>query len=163
MRDQSIVDSRLRTQSSLDRRTSSKSKSDSSEPPLNSSEDHSSMKLHQSILVGESTCWPSFFFCTSKDHAQLLIMHACIQNGNGTAGMNGATASECDGTERKRHRFFLLQLYMQKISIDITCVGLASACPKYQIAVLVGGSAQLSKTKPNVVLVSTIDTIFSRY
>ena len=91
MRDQSIVDSRLQTQSSLDRRTRSKSKSGSSELSQNSLEDHSSMKL--SILVGESTSWPSFF-CTSKDHAQLLIMHACIRNGNGMAGMNGGMASE---------------------------------------------------------------------
>ena len=92
-----IVNSRLRTQSSLDPRTHSKSKSGSSEVPQNSLEDHSSVKL--SILVGESTNWPSFF-CMSKDHAQLLIMHACIQNGNETAGVNGATASERDGTER---------------------------------------------------------------
>ena len=48
----------------------------------------------------------AFLFCMSKDHAQLLIMHAYIRNGNGTAGMNGATASERDGIERKRHRFF---------------------------------------------------------
>ena len=63
-RDRSIVDSRLRTQSSLDRRTRSKSKSGSSELPQNSLEDHSSMKL--SILVGESTCWPSVFFLRVK-------------------------------------------------------------------------------------------------
>ena len=30
--------------------------------------------------ISESTSWPSFF-CSSKDHAQLLIMHACIPNG----------------------------------------------------------------------------------
>ena len=71
--DRSIVDSRLQTQSSLDRSTRSKSKSGSSKLPQNSLEDHSSIKL--SILVGESTSW-HFFFCTLKDHAQLLIMHA---------------------------------------------------------------------------------------
>ena len=94
--DRSIVNSRLQTQSSLNCRTCSKSKSSSSELPQNNLEDHSGMKL--SILVGESTSWPSFF-CTSKDHTQLLIMHACIWNGNGTAGMNGTTASEQDRAE----------------------------------------------------------------
>ena len=48
----------------------------------------------------------AFRFCTSKDHTQLLIMHTYMRNGNGTAGMNGATASERGRTERKRHHFF---------------------------------------------------------
>ena len=54
------------------------------------------MKL--SILVGELTSWPSFF-CMSKDHAQLLIMHAYIRNGKGTASMIDTVASERGGTE----------------------------------------------------------------
>ena len=67
------------------------------------------MKL--SILVGESTSWPSFF-CTSKDHTQLLIMRACIRNGNGTAGMNSAMASEWGGMEWKRHRFLTATVHV---------------------------------------------------
>ena len=58
-RDQSIVDSRLQTQSSLNCRICSKSKSGSSELPQNSLEDRSSIKLL--ILVSEWTNWPSIF------------------------------------------------------------------------------------------------------
>ena len=100
---------------SLDRRTRSKSKSGSSELPQNSLEDHSSMK--PSILVASRGAGLPFF-CMSKDHAQLLIMHTCIRNGNRTAGMNGATASERGGTEQNRHRF-LTATVAAKISLCV--------------------------------------------
>ena len=67
------------------------------------------MKL--SILVGESTSWPSFF-CTSKDYTQLLIMRACMWNGNCTTGMNNAMASKRGGMERKRHRFLTATVHV---------------------------------------------------
>ena len=59
-----IFDNWLRSQSSFDRRTRSKSKSGSSALPQKNLEDHGSIKL--SILVGEWTSWLFMFLHISK-------------------------------------------------------------------------------------------------
>ena len=83
----------------------SNSKSGSSELPQNSLEDHSGMKL-----LSESMSWPSFF-CTLKDHAQLLIMYACIRKRNGWRELCNCVWTGWNGMEASP--FFLLLLYLR--------------------------------------------------
>ena len=51
----------------------------------------------------------------SENHDQLLIIvNVCIQNGNGTASINGVTLSGRGRMERKCHHFFdILDTYVK--------------------------------------------------
>ena len=79
------------------------------ELPQNSLEDGCSRKLS---IVGE---W-MISFSVSRDHTQLLIVYACMWNGNRTASVNSA----CDGvwTRRKRTETSPFYYYCMYLLVD---------------------------------------------
>ena len=80
-----IVNSQLRSQSSCDCRTHSKSKSGISTLSQKTLKDCGSVKL--SILLSERTSWLLIVEMLAN-HTQLLIAHVCMQNGNGMVNGN---------------------------------------------------------------------------
>ena len=108
----SIVDSRLRSWSSLDRKTHPKSKNRSRALPQKTLDDDGSIKL--SILVGEWMSWLSILhFC--KPRPLLPIVRACIWNG--TEWLAWTVWCRLDGAERNENVTIFLaatvHMYMQ--------------------------------------------------
>ena len=98
-----IVDSWLRSQSSLNRRTHPKLKSSSRAVPKKIFKDGGSIILL--ILGGEQTSRLSIFLDFGKSRPLLPVACVCIWNRNGMVSRNSATLSGWGGTEWKHHRF----------------------------------------------------------